>query len=249
MSIEIVSEGVYEVSVTLLPAYTISVTPPAAYTIEVTTPTAYNIGINGVQGPPGAPGAQGAQGAKGDKGDQGIQGVKGDKGDQGDPGPNQVSTSTSTNITGILKGNGSNVLQAVAGTDFQSPLVSGTNIKTIEGQSLLGNGNIDLTKSDVGLSNVDNTSDANKPISSATQTALNGKQDILTNPVTGTGTNNQIAFFNSTGSTIASLSTATYPSLTELTYLKGVTSSIQTQLNALADSSSVGADLYLFYSY
>lgn len=32
-----------------------------------------------------------------------------------------------------------------------------------------------LTKSDVGLGNVDNTSDANKPISSATQTALNGK--------------------------------------------------------------------------
>jgi hypothetical protein len=32
-----------------------------------------------------------------------------------------------------------------------------------------------VTKSMVGLSNVDNTSDANKPISSATQTALNGK--------------------------------------------------------------------------
>lgn len=32
-----------------------------------------------------------------------------------------------------------------------------------------------LTKSDVGLGNVDNTSDANKPVSTATQTALNGK--------------------------------------------------------------------------
>ena len=32
-----------------------------------------------------------------------------------------------------------------------------------------------LTKSDVGLGNVDNTTDANKPISTATQTALNGK--------------------------------------------------------------------------
>ena len=31
--------------------------------------------------------------------------------------------------------------------------------------------------------------------------------------------------------TLTSLSTATYPSLTELTYVKGVTSSIQTQLN------------------
>jgi hypothetical protein len=34
-----------------------------------------------------------------------------------------------------------------------------------------------VTKSDVGLSNIDNTSDANKPISSATQTALNAKYD------------------------------------------------------------------------
>ena len=33
-----------------------------------------------------------------------------------------------------------------------------------------------LSKSDVGLGNVDNTSDANKPISTATQTALNGKE-------------------------------------------------------------------------
>ncbi len=34
-----------------------------------------------------------------------------------------------------------------------------------------------LNKNDVGLNNVDNTSDLNKPISTATQTALNGKQD------------------------------------------------------------------------
>lgn len=33
-----------------------------------------------------------------------------------------------------------------------------------------------VTKSQVGLGNVDNTSDANKPISTATQSALNGKQ-------------------------------------------------------------------------
>lgn len=43
-------------------------------------------------------------------------------------------------------------------------------------QSVAGKaGIVLLTKSDVGLSNVDNTSDANKPISTATQTALNAK--------------------------------------------------------------------------
>lgn len=35
-----------------------------------------------------------------------------------------------------------------------------------------------LVKGDVGLGNVDNTSDANKPISTATQTALDGKQPL-----------------------------------------------------------------------
>lgn len=66
----------------------------------------------------------------------------------------------------------------------QDTLISGTNIKTIEGQSLLGAGNIDLTKTDVGLGNVDNTSDLSKPISTATQTALNAKQDTLVSGTT-----------------------------------------------------------------
>lgn len=55
-----------------------------------------------------------------------------------------------------------------------------------------------LNKSAVGLGNVDNTSDLNKPISTATQTALNLKQNTLTNPITGTGTDNYIPRFNGT---------------------------------------------------
>ena len=78
-------------------------------------------------------------------------------------------------------------------------------------------------------------------LSSADWSAFNGKQATLTNPVTGTGTNNEIAAFNSTGSTITSLAVATYPSLTELSYAKGVTSAIQTQINAIKKPiSSVG---------
>ena len=44
-----------------------------------------------------------------------------------------------------------------------------------------------LTKADVGLSNVDNTSDANKPVSTATQTALSGKASTSTTISAGTG--------------------------------------------------------------
>lgn len=40
-------------------------------------------------------------------------------------------------------------------------------------------GAVVITKADVGLSNVDNTGDAAKPISTATQTALDGKQAVL----------------------------------------------------------------------
>jgi hypothetical protein len=82
-------------------------------------------------------------------------------------------------------------------------------------------------------------------LSSADWTAFNGKQAALTNPVTGTGTNNEIAAFNSTGSTITSLSTATYPSLTELAYVKGVTSAIQTQIDNIFDDN----DYLLVYSF
>ena len=80
-------------------------------------------------------------------------------------------------------------------------------IKTINSNTLIGNGNISveptitagtslqyyrgdktfqtLNKSAVGLANVDNTSDVNKPISTATQNALNLKQDAITLTTTG----------------------------------------------------------------
>lgn len=52
---------------------------------------------------------------------------------------------------------------------------TGATVSSVAGKT----GNVSLVKGDVGLSNVDNTSDASKPISTATQTALNGKQNTL----------------------------------------------------------------------
>jgi len=43
------------------------------------------------------------------------------------------------------------------------------------------NGAITLSKTDIGLGNADNTADLNKPVSTATQTALDAKQSTLTN--------------------------------------------------------------------
>ena len=120
----------------------------------------------------------------------------------------------------------------------QSTLVSGTSIKTIEGQSILGSGNIDLSKSDVGLANVDNTSDLSKPISTATQTALNAKQDTLVS-----GTN--IKTVNSTsllGS--GNIATGTVTSITASSPLTGgtITSSGSIGISdAAADGVTKGA--------
>jgi len=55
--------------------------------------------------------------------------------------------------------------------------------------------------------------------------------DVNGNLGTTSGTQDTLTYWASQYS-IASLSTSTYPSLTELSYVKGVTSSIQTQLNA-----------------
>ena len=49
-------------------------------------------------------------------------------------------------------------------------------------------GDVALSKSDVGLGNVDNTSDAAKPVSTATQTALNAKASLSGATFTGTVT-------------------------------------------------------------
>ena len=124
-----------------------------------------------------------------------------------------ISSATSTHTFNLPTASAANrgALSSADWTTFngkQDSLISGTNIKTVNSTTLLGSGNIaveptitagttgqyyrgdktfqTLDKTAVGLANVDNTSDANKPISSATQTALNAKQNTLTLTTTGT---------------------------------------------------------------
>ncbi len=60
---------------------------------------------------------------------------------------------------------------------------------------------------------------------------VNGTANVATSLRINAATTGTIASFDSSKN-IVSLSTATYPSLTELSYVKGVTSALQTQLNA-----------------
>jgi hypothetical protein len=84
----------------------------------------------------------------------------------------------------IITPSGDAAWGAITGTlADQTDLQSALDGKQAAGSYLATNGNggslTGLTKAQVGLANVDNTSDANKPVSSATQTALNGKQATL----------------------------------------------------------------------
>jgi len=56
-------------------------------------------------------------------------------------------------------------------SDFTSAAAGAAPVQSVAGRT----GTVTLAKADVGLGNVDNTSDAAKPISTAMQTALNGK--------------------------------------------------------------------------
>ena len=67
----------------------------------------------------------------------------------------------------------------------------------------------------------------------------------LTGIPDGSGTTNEISYWVDSN-TLGSLTTATYPSLTELSYVKGVTSAIQTQLNAKFTLPSLTAGSILF---
>lgn len=74
---------------------------------------------------------------------------------------------------------GKMVLSSAAGIDIQGTLTQngspisggGGAVSSVAGKT----GAVTLVKADVGLDQVDNTSDLNKPVSTATQTALNGK--------------------------------------------------------------------------
>jgi len=90
---------------------------------------------------------------------------------------------------------------AVQGAAADTALQPGDNISDLNNntgyitaasapvQSVSGRtGAVTLTSADVGLGNADNTADADKPVSTAQQTALNGKANIASPVFTGTPT-------------------------------------------------------------
>jgi hypothetical protein len=105
-----------------------------------------------------------------------------------------------------------------------APIASPTFTGTVSG----------ITKAMVSLENVDNTSDANKPVSTATQTALDLKSALSGPTFTGTVV-------------LPSTTSIGTVSNTEIGYLDGVTGAIQTQLNNKQSVISGVSDVEIGY--
>ena len=135
---------------------------------------------------------------------------------------NDYTSAEKTKLSGIETGAQKNTITGVKGN-------AETTYRT---------GNVNITATNIGLGNVNNTSDAEKPISTATKTALDGKQAKVTGAATTITDSNLTAdralISNSSGKVAVSSVTST-----ELGYLDGVTSNIQTQLNNKLSSAPV----------
>jgi hypothetical protein len=111
------------------------------------------------------------------------------------PGLVQLSGDLSGNATAptVAKVNGiavtgtpasGNVLTATSSSAASWSTPASAPVTSVAGRT----GTIVLAKADVNLANVDNTSDASKPVSTATQTALNAKAPLASPTFTGTVT-------------------------------------------------------------
>lgn len=129
---------------------------------------------------------------------QGTQGIQGVIGPAGLVWKGAWVSGTTYAINDAVTNSGSSYRRKVAGAGTTAPGsdaanwellaqrgADGTgNVNTVNNVAPVG-GNVTLVKADIGLGNVDNTSDANKPVSTPQQTALDGKLDKTGGTMTG----------------------------------------------------------------
>lgn len=94
-------------------------------------------------------------------------------------GVNMGSITTQDTTYGLASQSSNGLMSSTDKTKLDG-IQSGAQKNTVLGvkggsESAYRTGNVNITKANIGLGNVDNTSDEDKPVSTATQTALNGK--------------------------------------------------------------------------
>lgn len=167
------------------------------------------IGAAGPEGDPGAPGADGLDGSDGADGRTVLSGPGAPSSGLGADGDFYIDT-TDWDIYGPKTagawGSGTSLVGSPGSTDAVPEgsvnlyHTTGRAAAAAPVQSVIGltgtilaaalKSALALVKGDVGLGNVDNTSDANKPVSTATQTALDAKRSITTSRERLTGNRN-----------------------------------------------------------
>ena len=172
-------------------------------------------------------------------------------------GVNMGSITTQDTTYGLASQSGNGLMSANDKTKLDG-IESGAQKNTVLGvkggsESAYRTGNVNITKANIGLGNVDNTSDEDKPVSTATKTALNGKANTsgtYPNLTVGKATNADNAA-NATNATNAANATkatqdangnvidTTYVTKTELTEKTGtkvkVNGTTQTEVNFTSD--------------
>jgi uncharacterized protein (TIGR02145 family) len=143
-------------------------------------------GAIGAQGPIGLTGATGPAGSSGTNGATGAIGAQGPAGAIGAAGSNaSISVGTigvSSNANGATITSGT---LSLTPADATNGGIVTTGTQTFAGAKTFTGTVNGITSAMVGLGNVDNTSDANKTISTATQTALNLRAPLSSPSFTG----------------------------------------------------------------
>ena len=150
------------------------------WTVKINGRRGY-LGLTGSTGPIGLTGAPGPTGQKGDTGTPGSNGSNGTNGYNGSTGP--TGNTGATGATGPKGDTGNPGTNGTNGINGGEPVVTaGTTSQYYRGDKTWQT----LGAASVGLSNVENTSDANKIVSTAAQTALNLKANVDSPSFTGT---------------------------------------------------------------
>jgi hypothetical protein len=146
------------------------------------------------------------------------------------------NTSSQWEAQTISSGGGATDLDGLTDVTIASP--SANQVLRYSGTSW---SNASLSKSSVGLGNVDNTSDANKPVSTATQTALNSKENSIT-----TGTTSQYFRGDKTFQTLdkSAVGLSNVDNTSDLN--KPVSTATQTALNSKENSITSGTTAQYF---
>ena len=158
-----------------------------------------------------------------------------------------VQISQPNAVWGSITGTLSNQTDLNSALNGKEPsITSGTTSQYFRGDKTFQT----LDKSAVGLSNVDNTSDLNKPISTATQTALNGKFNNPTGTsaqyIDGTGSLQTFPTILDAGSLITEVYNNTGSTLTKgtIVYINGGQGNLPTITKALANSDTTSAQTF-----